>query len=97
MRTSLAAFALFRRATPGGRIEYLAQWNERWHAFHFIGGHQPPSPIGGNGPDRFAHMTPEEILEEIRQERWRIESAWADGREPGHAAPENHAAVTKPG
>lgn len=40
MRTSVAALALFRRAAPGGRVEYLAQWNEGWHAFHFIGGHK---------------------------------------------------------
>jgi hypothetical protein len=40
MRTSVAAFALFRRAALAGRVEYLAQWNEGWHAFHFIGGHK---------------------------------------------------------
>lgn len=40
MRTSIAAFALFRRTTPGGRTEYLTQWNERWNAFHFVGGHK---------------------------------------------------------
>jgi 8-oxo-dGTP pyrophosphatase MutT (NUDIX family) len=40
MRTSVAAFALFRRAAPAGRVEYLAQWNEGWHAFHFVGGHK---------------------------------------------------------
>jgi hypothetical protein len=42
-------------------------------------------------------MTLEEILEVIRQERLRIESVGADGPAPGHAAPDNHAAiVTKP-
>jgi 8-oxo-dGTP pyrophosphatase MutT (NUDIX family) len=40
MRTSVAAFALFRRAAPTGRVEYLAQWNDGWHAFHFVGGHK---------------------------------------------------------
>jgi 8-oxo-dGTP pyrophosphatase MutT (NUDIX family) len=40
MRTSVAAFALFRRDAPAGRVEYLAQWNEAWHAFHFVGGHK---------------------------------------------------------
>src|SRR5580692_8912597 len=40
MRTSVAALALFRRAAPGGGVEYLAQWHQRWQAFHFIGGHR---------------------------------------------------------
>lgn len=40
MRASIGAFALFRRAAAGGRLEYLAQWNEGWHAFHFVGGHK---------------------------------------------------------
>src|SRR5262249_12766629 len=40
MRTSVAAFALFRRAAPDGRVEYLAQWNAGWNAFHFVGGHK---------------------------------------------------------
>jgi tetratricopeptide (TPR) repeat protein len=40
MRTSVAAFALFRRAAPAGRVEYLARWNEGWNAFHFVGGHK---------------------------------------------------------
>jgi hypothetical protein len=43
MRTSVAAFALFRRADPDGRVEYLAQWNDGWHAFHFVGGHKRDS------------------------------------------------------
>jgi hypothetical protein len=40
MRTSVAAFALFRRASLAGFVEYLAQWNEGWHAFHLVGGHK---------------------------------------------------------
>jgi 8-oxo-dGTP pyrophosphatase MutT (NUDIX family) len=40
MRTSVAAFALFRRAAASRHVEYLAQWNEAWHAFHFVGGHK---------------------------------------------------------
>jgi ADP-ribose pyrophosphatase YjhB (NUDIX family) len=40
MRTSVAALALFRRTAPAGRVEYLAQWNEGWHAYHFVGGHK---------------------------------------------------------
>src|SRR5262245_52404020 len=40
MRSSVAAFALIRRAVAGGRVEYLGQWNDGWHAYHFVGGHQ---------------------------------------------------------
>jgi ADP-ribose pyrophosphatase YjhB (NUDIX family) len=40
MRTSVAAFPLFRRAASAGGIEYLAQWNDAWQAFHFVGGHK---------------------------------------------------------
>jgi hypothetical protein len=46
---------------------------------------QPPSANGGNGPDRFAYLTPEQILEEIRKERLRIEAAWCDAPAPGQA------------
>ncbi len=40
MRTSVAAFALIRRAVAAGCVEYLARWNEGWKAFHFVGGHK---------------------------------------------------------
>ncbi len=40
MRTSVAAFGLFRRDAGRGRVEYLAQWNDGWNAFHFVGGHK---------------------------------------------------------
>ena len=39
MRSSVAACALFRRATATGRVEYLARWNDSWNDFHFVGGH----------------------------------------------------------
>jgi tetratricopeptide (TPR) repeat protein len=42
MHPSVAALALFRRAGPGDAVEYLSQWNERWLALHFIGGHKEP-------------------------------------------------------
>lgn len=38
MRTASAAFALFRRVGPAGRVEYLAQWNRHWVAFNLVGG-----------------------------------------------------------
>jgi hypothetical protein len=47
---------------------------------------QPPSANGDNGPDRFAYLTPEQILEEIRKERLRIEAAWCDAPAPAQAA-----------
>jgi tetratricopeptide (TPR) repeat protein/8-oxo-dGTP pyrophosphatase MutT (NUDIX family) len=40
MRTSVASIALFRRPGSGGAAQYLAQWNERWNSFHFVGGHR---------------------------------------------------------
>jgi len=47
MRSSVAAFALFRRAAPGGGVEYLAQWNEAWKAFHLVGGHKEDESFRG--------------------------------------------------
>ena len=43
MRSSVAAFALIRRTAAAGRVEYLAQWNDGWNAFHFVGGHKRDS------------------------------------------------------
>jgi 8-oxo-dGTP pyrophosphatase MutT (NUDIX family) len=43
MRSSVAAFALILRDAAAGRVEYLAQWNDGWNAFHFIGGHKRDS------------------------------------------------------
>jgi hypothetical protein len=40
MRTSVAALALVRRPTASGGVEYLARWDERRDAFHFVGGHK---------------------------------------------------------
>jgi hypothetical protein len=37
MRESVAAMALIRRASPHG-TQWLTQWNDRWEAFHLIGG-----------------------------------------------------------
>lgn len=58
MRTSVAAFALFRRPAPAGRVEYLAQWNPGWHAFHFIGGHKRDS-------ESFRECCAREVSEEL--------------------------------
>src|SRR5437899_12918791 len=58
MRTSLAAFALFRCAAPGGRVEYLAQWNDAWNAFHFVGGHKEDD-------ESFRACCVREVIEEL--------------------------------
>jgi 8-oxo-dGTP pyrophosphatase MutT (NUDIX family) len=58
MRTSVAAFALFRRAAPAGHVEYLAQWNDGWHAFHFVGGHKHDS-------ESFRDCCAREVAEEL--------------------------------
>lgn len=42
MRTSEAALALFLVPSPPDGDRYLAQWNPRWAAFHFPGGHREP-------------------------------------------------------
>src|SRR4051812_24779597 len=41
MRRSEAAVALIRRE-EGGQILWLAQWNPKWQAYHFISGHRRP-------------------------------------------------------
>jgi len=39
MRRSTAAIALIRRDQHGQTL-WLAQWNARWNAYHFVGGHK---------------------------------------------------------
>jgi 8-oxo-dGTP pyrophosphatase MutT (NUDIX family) len=39
MRQSLAAIAIIRRQA-GDKTLWLAQWNDRWQRFHFVGGHK---------------------------------------------------------
>jgi 8-oxo-dGTP pyrophosphatase MutT (NUDIX family) len=41
MRHSEGSLALIRRA-DGGRPQMLAQWNARWQALNFVGGHRRP-------------------------------------------------------
>jgi 8-oxo-dGTP pyrophosphatase MutT (NUDIX family) len=40
MRTSTASLAVIRRPSTDGLPLYLAQWNDCWQAFHFVGGHK---------------------------------------------------------
>ena len=39
MRESIGAIVFYERRSARG-LEYLAQWNAGWKAFHFVGGHQ---------------------------------------------------------
>jgi 8-oxo-dGTP pyrophosphatase MutT (NUDIX family) len=39
LRQSTAALAVIRRQRDG-RTEWLAQWNDRWQRYHFVGGHK---------------------------------------------------------
>ena len=41
MRQSIAAFAVIRRDERGQTL-WLAQWNPKWGAYHFVGGHKRP-------------------------------------------------------
>lgn len=40
MRRSIAALALIRREDREGRTLWLVQWNRKWNAYAFIGGHK---------------------------------------------------------
>jgi ADP-ribose pyrophosphatase YjhB (NUDIX family) len=69
MRQSEAAVAVIRRKEEGETL-WLAQWNPKWGAFHFVGGHKRPS-------ESFRECVIREIGEELvlRYERdFRIES-----------------------
>ncbi|WP_020474993.1 NUDIX domain-containing protein [Zavarzinella formosa] len=40
MRTSVSSLAVIRRTAADGMNRMLAQWNESWKAFSFVGGHR---------------------------------------------------------
>jgi 8-oxo-dGTP pyrophosphatase MutT (NUDIX family) len=42
MRRSEAAVALIRDQGADGRSRWLARWNPKWEAFHFVAGHRRP-------------------------------------------------------
>jgi 8-oxo-dGTP pyrophosphatase MutT (NUDIX family) len=57
MRTSEGAFALITRRRDG-RPELLAQWNTKWGAFSFVGGHRHPG-------ETFRDCLAREVSEEL--------------------------------
>lgn len=58
MRSSVSALALIRRQRDG-HTEWLAQWNERWQCFHFVGGHKLSA-------ETFRDCVSREVAEELR-------------------------------
>src|SRR5579863_2453328 len=56
MRTSTAALALISQ--PGQPPRWLVQWNERWQAYAFVGGHR-------HDDESFAECIIREISEEL--------------------------------
>ena len=58
MRQSEAAMALIRRIHDGQTL-WLAQWNRKWGAYHFVGGQRGPR-------NRFARAWCAEIGEELK-------------------------------
>ncbi len=57
LRRSEGGIALIQR-TLAGKREWLAQWNENWKAFFFIGGHR-------QGSESFRECVTREIEEEL--------------------------------
>ncbi len=57
MRQSFAAIALIHREEKGQKL-WLAQWNAKWGAYHFVGGHKRPA-------ETFRECLVREVAEEI--------------------------------
>jgi 8-oxo-dGTP pyrophosphatase MutT (NUDIX family) len=57
MRQSFAAIALIHRVEKGQR-HWLAQWNAKWGAYHFVGGHKRPA-------ETFRECLVREVAEEL--------------------------------
>jgi 8-oxo-dGTP pyrophosphatase MutT (NUDIX family) len=60
MRTSVAALALITRSRSE-QTEWLAQWNERWGCYSFVGGHK-------RDHESFRECVVREIAEELHLE-----------------------------
>jgi 8-oxo-dGTP pyrophosphatase MutT (NUDIX family) len=57
MRRSEAAVALIRRIEDGATL-WLAQWNAKWGAYHFVSGHKRPE-------ETFRECLEREVAEEL--------------------------------
>jgi len=57
MRQSIAAIALIR-CEAEGQMQWLAQWNESWKSFNFVGGHK-------HDDETFRECLLREIAEEL--------------------------------
>jgi 8-oxo-dGTP pyrophosphatase MutT (NUDIX family) len=78
MRRSEGALALIRRDQPPpplGHTQYLAQWNEKWHAYNFVGGHRHPD-------ETFRACLQRELAEELNVQPG--EDYRLDDRPPWH-------------
>lgn len=83
MRQSVAGIALIARHSNGQRL-WLAQWNDRWKGYHFVGGHKRES-------ETFRQCVMREVEEELhlsdgsdfvvaRKPTARLEyDGWSDG------------------
>jgi ADP-ribose pyrophosphatase YjhB (NUDIX family) len=58
MRRSTAAIALIRSDSNGQNL-WLAQWNARWNAYHFVGGHK-------RATETFRDCLLREVAEELK-------------------------------
>jgi 8-oxo-dGTP pyrophosphatase MutT (NUDIX family) len=57
MRQSVAAIAIIRRQSDAETL-WLAQWNDRWQRFHFVGGHR-------HDDESFRQCVVREVAEEL--------------------------------
>jgi 8-oxo-dGTP pyrophosphatase MutT (NUDIX family) len=57
VRQSVGGLALIGREV-NGRYLFLAQWNAKWQAFHFVGGHRQPG-------ESFRACVSREVAEEL--------------------------------
>jgi len=72
LRRSEGGIALIERIV-GGSTEWLAQWNEKWQAFFFVGGHREPS-------ESFRDCVAREIADELGL----ADSQFTVAAEPAH-------------
>jgi len=70
MRQSEAAVAVIRLVRDG-QTHWLAQWNDKWGAFHFVSGHRRPD-------ETFRECLVREIAEELHLSEGTDYRVWAE-------------------